>query len=180
MRRATRKAGSTHARSGPRYGDPSGAGNHFVLARRVCLRSGAPARRAIPLSPPAAWRACLSVHTGPRGRNAGLYSHEPLVPRLPRPGREEQEAIRLAYESANPYSLAVALNMAAWLRQCRRESPLTHARAEAVLTLATEHGFAQRWAASTVPLGWARRAGTLRGRDRPDAAGSGGMASDGV
>jgi len=67
-----------------------------------------------------------------------------------------QEVLRLTYESIHPYSLAVALNLGAWLHQCRQEGPLTQQRAEAVLTLATEHGFAQRWAASTVLLGWAR------------------------
>ncbi len=65
-----------------------------------------------------------------------------------------QEALRLTQELAHPYSLATALNFTAWLHQCRRERPLTHERAEAVLALATEHGIAQRWASSTVLLGW--------------------------
>jgi predicted ATPase len=70
--------------------------------------------------------------------------------------KHHQEALRLTDESIHPYSLAVALNMGAWLHQCRQEGPLTQQRAEAVLALATEHGFAQRWVASTVLLGWAR------------------------
>jgi len=65
-----------------------------------------------------------------------------------------QEALRLTSELAHPYSLAVALNETAWLHQCRRERVLTHERAAAVLTLAIEHGLAQRWASSTILLGW--------------------------
>jgi predicted ATPase len=66
-----------------------------------------------------------------------------------------QQALHLAQALAHPYSLAVALNMMAWLHQCRRESLLTQDRAEAVIALATEHGFAQRQAASTMLRGWA-------------------------
>ena len=65
-----------------------------------------------------------------------------------------QEALHLVYELTHPYSLATAFNITAWLHQCRRERPLTQERAEAVLALATEHGLAQRWASSTVLLGW--------------------------
>jgi predicted ATPase len=65
-----------------------------------------------------------------------------------------QEALRLTQELAHPYSLATALNFTAWLHQCRRERALTRERAEAVLALATEHDIAQRWASSTVLLGW--------------------------
>jgi predicted ATPase len=65
-----------------------------------------------------------------------------------------QEALHLVHELTHPYSLATAFNMTAWLHQCRRERPLTQERAEAVLALATEHGLAQRWASSTVLLGW--------------------------
>jgi predicted ATPase len=65
-----------------------------------------------------------------------------------------QEAVRLTQELAHLYSLATALNLTAWLHQCRRESTLTQERTEAVLALATEHGLAQRWASSTVLLGW--------------------------
>jgi predicted ATPase len=65
-----------------------------------------------------------------------------------------QEALRLTEGLAHPYGLAVALNETAWLHQCRRECALTRERAAAVLTLAVEHGLAQRWASSTILLGW--------------------------
>ena len=65
-----------------------------------------------------------------------------------------QEALRLAHELSHPYSLATAFNMTAWLHQYSREHLLTQERAEAVLAFATEHGLAQRWASSTVLLGW--------------------------
>jgi predicted ATPase len=45
--------------------------------------------------------------------------------------------------------------MLAWFHQCHREAPLTHEHATAVVAMAAEHGFAQRWAASTIFCGWA-------------------------
>jgi predicted ATPase len=66
-----------------------------------------------------------------------------------------QKALHLAQALAHPYSLAVALNMTAWFHQCRRERLLTQERADAVLALAAEHGFAQRQAASSILRGWA-------------------------
>jgi predicted ATPase len=48
----------------------------------------------------------------------------------------------------------MALGIAAWLHQCRREMPLTHERAEAAMTLSTEQGF-PFWAAwGMIVQGW--------------------------
>ena len=54
------------------------------------------------------------------------------------------EHLTLARELATPFTLASALVWTAWLHQCRREGPLAQERAEACMTLATEHGFATR------------------------------------
>jgi class 3 adenylate cyclase/predicted ATPase len=52
-----------------------------------------------------------------------------------------QEAQTLARELDHPNSLAFAYHLAALLSQRRREAPAVQAQAEAVLTLATTHGF---------------------------------------
>jgi predicted ATPase len=63
-------------------------------------------------------------------------------------------ALSLAREIAHPYSLAMALALAAWLYQCRRETQLTHEGAEATMTLSTDQGF-PFWAAwGTILRGW--------------------------
>jgi len=64
-------------------------------------------------------------------------------------------ALTLAREWARPYSLALALSWAAWLHQCRREGLMTQERAEACLSLATEHGLAELAALGTIMSGWA-------------------------
>jgi predicted ATPase len=50
--------------------------------------------------------------------------------------------------------LALALSWAVWLHQCRREGLLTQERAEACLSLATEHGLAELAALGTIMSGW--------------------------
>jgi predicted ATPase len=74
----------------------------------------------------------------------------------PEQARERsREGLTLARDLANPVTLAGTLFWAAWLHQCRREEPLTQERAEACMTLATEHGFATRAALGTILRGGA-------------------------
>ena len=47
----------------------------------------------------------------------------------------------LAQELSHPYSLAFALNMAAWLHQFRRERQAVQDRAGVLLALSSEQGF---------------------------------------
>ena len=54
-----------------------------------------------------------------------------------------------------PATLATILSWAAWLHLYRREGPRAQERAEACITLATEHGFAARVALGTIMRGWA-------------------------
>lgn len=60
---------------------------------------------------------------------------------------QSRKAIALAEEIKHPFSRALALSFATWLHQFRREKAVTRERAEAALTLSTEHGF-QFW------IGW--------------------------
>lgn len=64
------------------------------------------------------------------------------------------EAVTLAQGMAHPHSLAFALYHAAVVHQLRREVALTRERAEAVLTLSSQHGFALFSAVSTIMQGW--------------------------
>ena len=64
-------------------------------------------------------------------------------------------ALTMARGLQHPYSLAVALGWAAWLHQHRREWWLVLERAEAVVDLATTHGFALWEAQGTILRGWA-------------------------
>jgi class 3 adenylate cyclase/predicted ATPase len=65
------------------------------------------------------------------------------------------EALTLAQTLAHPPSLASALDFATMLHQARREPHATHERAEALMALATEQGFAQQVAQATIMRGWA-------------------------
>jgi predicted ATPase len=65
------------------------------------------------------------------------------------------EAIALAQERSHPYSLAFAMYHAAVTHQLRREVELTRERAEAVIALSSEHGFALFLAVGTILQGWA-------------------------
>jgi predicted ATPase len=76
----------------------------------------------------------------------------------PEQARERShEALTLARELAQAYPLTVTLFWAAWLHQYRREGLLTQERAEACITLTTEHGFAANAAIGAILLGaaWA-------------------------
>jgi hypothetical protein len=53
-----------------------------------------------------------------------------------------REALALAQEVTHPYSLAYALNYAAWLHRFRREAGIVQERTEAAMASATEQGFA--------------------------------------
>ena len=82
-----------------------------------------------------------------------------------------QEALALAHELAHPFSLAFALGQASQLHGFRREWPAVHERAEALMALAREQGFAQSLAARHDALGLgAGRAGTGGGGHRRRSA----------
>src|SRR5262249_27582479 len=69
--------------------------------------------------------------------------------------QRSHEALTLAHELSYPYSLAIALNIAAGLYQFRREGQTVQERAEAVIALSTEQGFPYWLAAGTIRRGWA-------------------------
>ena len=69
--------------------------------------------------------------------------------------RWSHEALTLARELEQPFSLVYALFFAAMLHQFRREGPLTQERAEAGRALAAEQGFALWVAWGTFFRGWA-------------------------
>jgi predicted ATPase len=69
--------------------------------------------------------------------------------------QRSHEALTLAGELAHPFSLAHALDCAAWLLQLRREEQAVKERAEAAILLATEHRFAMEAAWGTTLRGWA-------------------------
>jgi predicted ATPase len=66
-----------------------------------------------------------------------------------------REALTLAQESSNAYSLAFALNYASLLHAWRREVEFAKERAEAVMTLANEHGFIHALSVAQIRRGWA-------------------------
>ncbi len=68
--------------------------------------------------------------------------------------KRSHEALSLAQELSHPFSLAFALNLAAILHQFRREGQAVRERAEAVITLSTEQGFAFFLAWGTMMQGW--------------------------
>ena len=68
--------------------------------------------------------------------------------------RQSHEACTEARELVHPPSLAFALYYATRLHIHRREVQATHAQAEVLMTLSTEHGFAQRVAAARFLQGW--------------------------
>ncbi len=69
--------------------------------------------------------------------------------------KRSHEALILAQESSHPFSLAMALILAGWQHQYRREGQAAQKRAEAVIALSTEQGFAQFLALGTIQRGWA-------------------------
>jgi predicted ATPase len=69
-----------------------------------------------------------------------------------------QEALALAQELAQPFSLVQALYWSAQLHQFLRDGALTQERAEAAMKLSNVHGFAQQQAQGAFLCGWARAA----------------------
>jgi predicted ATPase len=65
------------------------------------------------------------------------------------------EMLALAQELSHPFTLAFALNWAACVHRFRREWSPLHKRAEEVIALSREHGFAQRVATGTILQGGA-------------------------
>jgi tetratricopeptide (TPR) repeat protein len=68
--------------------------------------------------------------------------------------QRSQEALTMAHALAHPLSLAAALRLSARLYAHRREWQRAQAHAEALLALATEHGFARYVALGTFFRGW--------------------------
>jgi predicted ATPase len=69
--------------------------------------------------------------------------------------QRSHEALTLAQELAHPHSLAIALNWAVWVYQFRREEQRAQERAEAMIALSAEQGFALRLAGGMILRGWA-------------------------
>jgi predicted ATPase len=67
---------------------------------------------------------------------------------------QSHEAVTLAQRSANPFSLANALSMAATFHQLRREGHAAQECAEASISIATEQGFPQWKASGAILRGW--------------------------
>jgi predicted ATPase len=68
--------------------------------------------------------------------------------------KKSHEVVALAEGLAHPFSLAIALGLAAFFHLLRREEQLARERAEAVITLATEQGFPYWLAVGTMVRGW--------------------------
>jgi predicted ATPase/class 3 adenylate cyclase len=65
------------------------------------------------------------------------------------------KALTLAQELTHPFSAAYALQLAAVIHQLRREARAAQQRAEAVIALSTDQGFAYWLAFGTILRGWA-------------------------
>jgi predicted ATPase len=72
--------------------------------------------------------------------------------------QRSREALTLAQELAQPFSLTQAQSFAAWLHQFRREGLLTQQQAEAAMTSATELGFPAWLGHGLILHGWASAA----------------------
>lgn len=68
------------------------------------------------------------------------------------------EAFRLAQQLHSPFNSAWIFAIAAQLHQFRQEARIVQERAEALMALSTEHGFAEWLAMGTLLRGWARAA----------------------
>ena len=98
-----------------------------------------------------------------------------------------RHALSLAQALSHPFSLAEALGHVAFVHLFRREGQEAQAQAEALLTLAHEHGFALWLGFGTSLQGWAlvERAalvgctGAERSRTRAAPGGTGGFAGHG-
>jgi predicted ATPase len=77
--------------------------------------------------------------------------------------RHSDKTLILARELSHPFSLAVALNHAAYLHHFRREERAAQERAEEAIALCNEQGFAFYWAMANVVRG-----GMLAARPQPE------------
>jgi len=68
--------------------------------------------------------------------------------------QRSQEALTLAHELSHPFSLAFALNFAVRLHGLRREWPAAQERAEALIAMVREQGFAHWLASGRMQWGW--------------------------
>ena len=82
-----------------------------------------------------------------------------------------RHALSLAQALAHPFSLVAALGHVAFVHLFRREGQEAHAQAEALLTLAHEHGFAFWLGVGTSLQGWAlvERAAQSGAREQREA-----------
>jgi predicted ATPase len=69
--------------------------------------------------------------------------------------KRSRDALARAEELSHPLSLAEALGYAAWLHEFRREREAVQERAEALLALASKHGFPYWFTQGTILRGWA-------------------------
>jgi predicted ATPase len=69
--------------------------------------------------------------------------------------KRNHEALTQAWELSHSFSVAVALDAAAWIHQFRREGQATQERAEAEIALCNEQGFTLVAAEGTMLRGWA-------------------------
>ena len=69
--------------------------------------------------------------------------------------KRSHDALALAEKLSHPLSLAEALGYAAWLHEFRREREAVQERAEALLALASKHGFPYWLTQGTILRGWA-------------------------
>ena len=72
--------------------------------------------------------------------------------------QRNHEALTMAYELAQPFSLAFALCFAACVLQACRDVPAVQERAEAAIALAKEQAFSHWFAHATIMHGWAQAA----------------------
>ena len=103
-------------------------------------------------------RTHAALYSGHDPGVCGRYRAAPTLWLLGYPDQavaSSEAALVLAQQLAHPFSLAIALYWAAVLHHLRREAPLTQARAEAGMTLATDQEFPQQLAQATLLRGWA-------------------------
>jgi predicted ATPase/class 3 adenylate cyclase len=94
------------------------------------------------------------------GHDPGVCCHQLAAPSLwllgypDQAAANSQAALALAQRLAHPYTLTLALYFAAMVHHLRREVPLTQARAEALMTVATDQAFPLHVAQAMPLRGW--------------------------
>jgi predicted ATPase len=94
------------------------------------------------------------------GHDPGVCCHQLAAPSLWLLGYPDQAvansqaALALAQQLAHPYTLTLALYFAAMVHHLRRQVPLTQARAEALMTVATDQEFPLHLAQAMPLRGW--------------------------